>query len=83
MSIKKTSAALAQELPEDLRPVAIGVGEDLLTALKLLDGAVYGNVFIGEDRQILGTRVDYDTPRVYLADAKAALDTLASLAGDA
>lgn len=62
-----------------MRAAVAGTSEDLQTALKLLDGAVYGNVFIGEDRQILGTKIDYDTPRIYLADAKAALDTLVEL----
>lgn len=82
VSMKKTIGETAKLLPDDLRGPYVGFGEDLLTALKLLDGAVYGNVFIGEDRQILGTKIDYDTPRVYLQDAKDALDAMIEIADE-
>lgn len=77
--MKRYANELAKDLPQDLQAAVLGTSEELQTALKLLDGAVYGNVFIGEDRQILGTKIDYDTPRIYLADAKTALDTLIEL----
>lgn len=78
-SLRKAATAAAPGLPEDLREPFLGAAEDMLTALRLLDGVVYGNVFIGEDRQILGTKVDLDTPRVYLADAKEALEMMADI----
>lgn len=63
----------------DLRAAVVGLREDILSATRLLDTAVYANVFVGEDRQILGTKVDYDTPRVYLAQLKEALDALVEI----
>jgi hypothetical protein len=78
-TVRKTAGAAANGLPEDLRAPFLGAAEDLATALRLLDGVVYGNVFIGEDRQILGTKVDFDTPRIYLADAKEALEFMAEI----
>ncbi|GAB0492296.1 hypothetical protein MMPV_003558 [Pyropia vietnamensis] len=66
--------------PDDVGGAAgLGLREDLLTALKLLDGAVYGNVFVDDSRIALGVKVDYDTPRLYLADALEALDGLLEL----
>lgn len=38
--------------------------QDVLDHVQYLDTFSYNNVFIGEDRQILGTRIDYDTPRM-------------------
>lgn len=71
---------LAAQVDDDRRVPALGMREDLMSALKLLDGAVYSNVFIGEDREILGTKVDFNTPRIYLQDAKSVLDDLIELA---
>ncbi len=64
----------------DMRGAWIGLREDVLSASRLLDTAVYSNVFVGEDRKVLGTAVDYDTPRLYLVQLKEAYDQLAELA---
>lgn len=65
---------------QDLTGAIVGLREDLVSAIRLLDTSVYSNVFVGEDRQILGTKVDYDVPRTYLADVKEALDSLIDIA---
>jgi hypothetical protein len=78
---KQNIIQLAAGLDEDLRGPVLALKEDLLSGLKLLDGVVYGNVFVGVDRQILGTKIDYGTPRVYLQDSKDALDTIIEIAG--
>lgn len=36
-------------------------------------------MFVGEDRQILGTKIDYDTPKEELAKTKEAMDKLLQL----
>lgn len=64
----------------DLRGAVVGLREDAISAIRLLDTSVYANVFVGEDRQILGTKVDYEVPRTYLADLKDALDALIDIA---
>lgn len=69
---------VAGALP-DVRGAWVGLREDSLSAAKLLDAAVYTNVFIGEDRKVLGTPVDYDTPRIYLQQLKEAYDELVAL----
>lgn len=61
---------------EDVGGAVVGLREELLSALKLLDTAVYANVFVGEERQLLGTKIDFDTPRLYLRDVKEALDSI-------
>jgi hypothetical protein len=72
---------LVSGLDEDLRAPVLALKEDLLSGLKLLDGVVYGNVFVSPDREILGTKIDYDTPRLYLQDSKDALDSMIGIAG--
>lgn len=79
---RDTCNALQGAVSGDEKPVVVALREDLLSGIRLLDTAVYANVFIGEDRQILGTKVDYDVPRLYLADVKEALDALAEIAAD-
>lgn len=37
--------------------------QDVLDHIQFLDSFSYNNVFVGEERQILGTKIDYDTPR--------------------
>ncbi|CAM9740519.1 unnamed protein product [Discosporangium mesarthrocarpum] len=49
-------------LEEDAGAI-LGMREDFLGHLQFLDTFAYNNVFIGEDRQILGTKVDFDVPR--------------------
>lgn len=71
---------LLQGSSQDLTGPIVGLREDLVSAIRLLDTSVYSNVFVGEDRQILGTKVDYDVPRIYLADVKEALDSLIDIA---
>lgn len=66
--------------PQDLAGAIVGLREDLLSAIRLLDTSVYANVFVGEDRQILGTKVDFDVPRTYLGDVKETLDALIEIA---
>lgn len=76
----ETSRVIVQSAKGDERFALAGIREDVLSAMRLLDTAVYSNVFVGEDRVVLGVNVDYDTPRVYLADLKAALDDLIDVA---
>lgn len=77
---KEVCEKMLKENQEDLRGVIVGLREDMLSAIRLLDTSVYANVFVGEDREILGTKVDYDVPRVYLADLKDAVDALIQVA---
>lgn len=79
VTTKASVKNLARVLPDDIRGAVLGMNQDLLSALKFLDTAVYSNVFVGEEREILGTKIDFDTPRAYLADAKAVLDELIDL----
>lgn len=72
--------ALLDVKGEELRGPVVGLREDLVSAIRLLDTSVYSNVFVGEDREILGTKVDFDVPRIYLADVKEALDALIEIA---
>lgn len=75
--IRRTAASS----PSEVRGAWVGLREEALSAAKLLDAAVYSNVFIGEDRKILGTPIDYDTPRIYLQQLKDAFDELIVLSG--
>lgn len=68
--------------PGDTRGVWVGLREDVLSNSKLLDAAVYSNVFVDESREILGTKVDYDTPRLYLRQLKETYDELVVLADE-
>lgn len=36
----------------------------MLDHVQYLDSFSYNNVFIGEERRILGTKIDFDTPRL-------------------
>lgn len=76
----QTARAASEAAGPDTRGAWVGLREDALSAAKLLDAAVYSNVFVGEDRRILGTKVDFDTPRSYLAELKDAFDELVGLA---
>lgn len=80
VAVKDACNQLLEASSEDLTGPIVGLREDLVSAVRLLDTSVYANVFIGEDRQILGTKVDYDVPRIYLADLKEALDSLIDIA---
>lgn len=71
---------LLRSVSTDVGAVVIGLREDLLSAIRLLDTSVYSNVFVGEDRQVLGTKVDFEVPRIYLGDVKMTLDELIGLA---
>lgn len=77
--VRDACDAIAKAVEADdpeLRATFVGLREDFLSSARLLDTAVYSNIFVGEDRQVLGTKVDYDTPRAYLAELKEALDAL-------
>lgn len=81
--VNKTKDAcntLIKDSNMDTRGALVGLKEDALSSIQLLDTSVYSNVFIGEDRQILGTKIDYDVPRSYLAELKDALDALIDVA---
>lgn len=71
---------LSSTASADMRGAWVGLREDALSASRLLDTAVYSNVFVGEDRKVLGTSIDYDTPRIYLGQLKEVYDQLAELA---
>lgn len=80
VGVKDVCNQLRDASSQDARGAIIGLREDLQSAIRLLDTSVYANVFIGEDREILGTKVDYDVPKVYLGDVKDALDSLIDIA---
>lgn len=42
----------------------LGMRQDVLDHLQYLDSFSYNNVFVGEERQILGTKIDFETPRM-------------------
>ena len=77
---KQACNELLTRSDSSMKGAIVGLREDALSGIRLLDTAVYSNVFVGEDRQILGTKVDYDVPRVYLKELKAALDELIEVA---
>lgn len=77
---KEACNTLIGESDSSMRGAIVGLREDALSDIRLLDTAVYSNVFVGEDRQILGTKVDYDVPRIYLKELKDALDELIGIA---
>lgn len=39
-------------------------------------------VFVDESRQVLGLKIDYNTPKMYLLDTKTALDQIIELAAE-
>lgn len=80
VSARDACNALLTGANDDLRGAVAGLREDLESAIRLLDTSVYSNVFVGEDREILGVRVDFDVPRIYLADLKDTLDALIEIA---
>lgn len=57
-------AELARQADEDDSPLLLGMRQDVLDHVQYLDSFSYNNVFIGEERQILGTKIDFDTPRM-------------------
>lgn len=80
VSARDACNALMTSADDDLRGAVVGLREDLVSAIKLLDTSVYSNVFVGEDREILGVEVDFDVPRIYLTDLKDTLDALIEIA---
>lgn len=80
VGVKDVCNQLLNASSQDAGGAIVGLREDLQSAIRLLDTSVYANVFIGEDRQILGTKVDYDVPKIYLGDVKDALDSLIDIA---
>lgn len=77
---KEACNNLVASASNEARGAIVGLREDLMSGIQLLDTSVYSNVFVGEDREILGTKVDYDVPRLYLTDVKEALDGLIEIA---
>lgn len=51
-------------MDEDESAILMGMRQDVLDHVQYLDSFSYNNVFVGEDRQILGTKKDFDTPRM-------------------
>lgn len=57
-------AELARQSDEDDSALLLGLRQDVLDHVQYLDSFSYNNVFVGEERQILGTKIDFDTPRM-------------------
>lgn len=57
-------AELARQTDDDESALLLGLRQDVLDHVQYLDSFSYNNVFVGEERQILGTKVDFDTPRM-------------------
>lgn len=57
-------AELAKQAEDDDSALLLGLRQDLLDHVQYLDSFSYNNVFVGEERQILGTKIDFDTPRM-------------------
>jgi len=72
-SLKADMKAISDKLEKEKLGDALDALYDTLDNLGNLDDFVYTNVFVGEDRQILGLKLDYASPTRYW---KAALETL-------
>lgn len=57
-------AELAKQADDDESALLLGLRQDVLDHVQYLDSFSYNNVFVGEERQILGTKIDFDTPRM-------------------
>lgn len=55
---------LAKQADDDESALLLGLRQDVLDHVQYLDSFSYNNVFVGEERQILGTKIDFDTPRM-------------------
>jgi hypothetical protein len=56
--------------------------QDALTSVRLLDSFCYTNVFVDEGREVLGVKIDKDTPLGYVTESTASLDQFLELFGD-
>lgn len=56
-------AELARQSDEDDSAYLMAMRQEVLDHLQYLDSFSYNNVFVGEERRVLGTKIDYDTPR--------------------
>ncbi|CAM9943984.1 unnamed protein product, partial [Hapterophycus canaliculatus] len=74
--IKNVIAELARQTDEDESALLLGLRQDVLDHVQYLDSFSYNNVFVGEERRILGTKVDFDTPRMELRQAREAFDII-------
>lgn len=57
-------AELARQSNDDESALLLGLRQDVLDHVQYLDSFSYNNVFVGEERRILGTKIDFDTPRM-------------------
>ncbi|CAM9744762.1 unnamed protein product [Scytosiphon promiscuus] len=74
--IKNVIAELARQTDDDESALLLGLRQDVLDHVQYLDSFSYNNVFVGEERRILGTKVDFDTPRMELRQAREAFDII-------
>ncbi|CAM9631312.1 unnamed protein product [Ectocarpus sp. 8 AP-2014] len=74
--VKNVIAELARQSDEDDSALLLGLRQDVLDHVQYLDSFSYNNVFVGEERQILGTKIDFDTPRMELRQAREAFDII-------
>mmetsp|Transcript_27577 Transcript_27577/g.47608 ORF Transcript_27577/g.47608 Transcript_27577/m.47608 type:complete len:233 (-) Transcript_27577:136-834(-) len=79
-TLKKELQAAASQISD---PDAEGDAEDvlyeLLDDIGFLDDFCYTNVFIGEERQVLGTKIDYETPLLYWRQSVEKLEAFLAL----
>eukprot|EP00904_Undaria_pinnatifida_P006890 jgi/Undpi1/3330/HiC_scaffold_15.g06703.m1 len=73
--IKNVIAELAKQSGDD-EALLLGMRQDVLDHVQYLDSFSYNNVFIGEERRILGTKIDFDTPRLELRQCREAFDII-------
>eukprot|EP00752_Nemacystus_decipiens_P008766 g7822.t3 len=74
--VKNVIAELARQSDDDESALLLGLRQDVLDHVQYLDSFSYNNVFVGEERQILGTKIDFDTPRMELRQAREAFDII-------
>mmetsp|Transcript_1458 Transcript_1458/g.3030 ORF Transcript_1458/g.3030 Transcript_1458/m.3030 type:complete len:214 (+) Transcript_1458:1193-1834(+) len=79
VELKPVLKELGRVSDSDTAGILSGLREDLMTSLRLLDTAVYNNVFVDESRVALGVKVDFITPIGYLNDALDAIDSILEL----
>jgi len=73
---------MEQQLPDGDDGGVRGLRQDWLSAVRFLDTFCYNNVFVDESRVVLGTKVDFDSPLSYQAEAREALDALIDSASE-
>lgn len=66
-------AELARQSDDDESALLLGLRQEVLDHVQYLDSFSYNNVFVGEERQILGTKIDFDTPRMGMMGVKVVL----------